>query len=110
MIGALDGVEHALMDTRFVLGKRSVTSDVVVVSIDNPSIKELKQWPWPRRYHGEVIDRLLAAGAGKIALDIDLSSVSNPEDDRLLVRLAGANLFTRRIQFFLEDIADGDDD
>jgi PAS domain S-box-containing protein len=85
MIGALDGVEHALMDTRFALGKRSVTSDVVVVSIDNPSIKELKQWPWPRRYHGEVIDRLLAAGAGKIALDIDLSSVSNPEDDRLLV-------------------------
>ena len=84
LIGALDSVEHALMDSRFALGKRSVTSDVVIVSIDNPSLKELNQWPWPRRYHGQVVDRLLAAGAGKIALDIDLSSVSNAEDDRLL--------------------------
>src|SRR5205085_9266644 len=38
-------------------------------------------WPWPRRYHGELVDRLRQAGAHSIGFDVDFSSRSNPVDD-----------------------------
>ncbi len=51
-------------------------------------------------HHDEERDVLRGERTGKVFA----------EDDRLQVRLAGASLFTRRIQFFLEDIANEDDD
>ena len=38
----------------------------------------------PRRYHAEAIERLLAAGAARIAYDVDFSTPSQPGDDRML--------------------------
>ncbi len=43
---------------------------VKIVDIDDESLKRLGQWPWPRVKVAEMIDRLTAAGAGAIALDI----------------------------------------
>ncbi|MGH8167514.1 MAG: diguanylate cyclase domain-containing protein, partial [Woeseiaceae bacterium] len=41
-------------------------------------------WPWPRRYHAELLDRLAPASPKQLFIDIDFSSPSDPEDDRLL--------------------------
>ena len=38
-------------------------SDLVLVVIDEASIAQLGQWPWPRRLHARMIDRLHDAGA-----------------------------------------------
>ncbi len=51
---------------------------VKIVAIDEPSIAELGQWPWPRNVLASLIDKLHAAGAKVIALDLVL-----PEADRL---------------------------
>jgi len=85
-MGWLDFVDRYLADARASLGSRAATGEVVVVGIDALSLRRLEQWPWPRRRHAELIDRLLAAGVGRIAIDIDFSSRSKAEDDRRLAK------------------------
>jgi diguanylate cyclase (GGDEF)-like protein len=85
--GALDFLERHLQDARARLATRPASGELVVVGIDPDSLDWLETWPWPRRYYAEVVERLIAAGATTIALDIDLSSISSAEDD---ARLAAA--------------------
>ena len=64
-------------------GKSSLP--ITIVGIDEPSFAQIgKQWPWPRRIHGELLEQLNRAGALVVAFDILLSEPSNEEDDRLL--------------------------
>lgn len=79
--GGLAFLERELSDFRFGLDTRQPTSDLVVVAIDPPSLRQLDVWPWPRDYHAELIENLLAAGVKDIAFDIDFSSPSTPEAD-----------------------------
>jgi len=83
-LGALSPIEHRLMDLRFGLVQRPASGNLVVVEIDNASLAALGVWPWPRDVHAAVIDRLTAAGARAIALDIDFSSASTPTADAAL--------------------------
>jgi EAL domain-containing protein (putative c-di-GMP-specific phosphodiesterase class I)/CHASE2 domain-containing sensor protein len=55
---------------------------VVIAEIDAKSIAAIARWPWPRRVHAAIVDRLREAGARSIAFDVDFSSPSAPEDDR----------------------------
>ncbi len=82
--GWFDKIERDLMDLRAHLHARPASGELLVVAIDPASLQALKRWPWPRRYHAEVLRRLLAAGARRVAFDLDFSSSSGPEDDRAL--------------------------
>ena len=66
---------------------------ITIVRIDEPSFAQIgKQWPWPRRMHGELLEQLNRAGALVVAFDMVLSEPSNPEDDGLFadqIRKAG---------------------
>lgn len=67
---------------------RSADDRIVVVAIDEKSLSELGRWPWSRRVHAQLIDRLGDAGARGIALDILLSepALYDPEGDALLAK------------------------
>ena len=82
--GALEVVEVALIDTRFKLVTRTAHPNLVLVKIDSISLDEVGVWPWPRSLHAIVLERLLAAGATKVAFDIDFSSRSGEEEDARL--------------------------
>ena len=62
-------------------------SAVLVVDIDDESIRQLGQWPWSRTVLASIIDRLTEQGAAAIGLDIILS-----EPDRTSPALAVAQL------------------
>lgn len=81
LTGSLRFVDDKFLDARFRLFERPATSDLVIVSIDPESLRELGSWPWPRTYHAEVLRALLEAGANRVVLDIDFSSPSDPESD-----------------------------
>lgn len=51
---------------------------VRIVDIDEASLAKIGQWPWPRSELARIVDRLAAAGAKTIALDLILA-----EPDRL---------------------------
>ncbi|RTT94398.1 CHASE2 domain-containing protein [Pseudomonas aeruginosa] len=60
---------------------------ILVVAIDDRSLESLGRWPWPRSVHAELLDRLAAAGARSVLLDVIFSEPSsNPDSDRQLAR------------------------
>jgi diguanylate cyclase (GGDEF)-like protein len=46
---------------------------LLLVAIDDASLQQLGQWPWPRSTHARLLDRLTAAGSERVALDLVLS-------------------------------------
>ena len=83
-IGLSPPAEDLLRVARNNFHRHSASGDIVLVTIDNRSLQEVGRWPWPRRDHAQLIDRLTAAGAKNIAFDITFESQSDPVDDRLL--------------------------
>src|SRR5579872_5985490 len=51
---------------------------VVIIDIDEASLKEIGQWPWPRTVVADLVTRLTALGAAAIGFDAVF-----PEPDRL---------------------------
>ncbi|MDC0664217.1 CHASE2 domain-containing protein [Marinobacter sp. SS21] len=47
-----------------------LSEDVAVIAIDEYSLEQLGQWPWPRSTHAELIQRLDAAGVRTIVFDV----------------------------------------
>lgn len=89
LFGALEFVENRILDARFGLLERPAGDRIVLVTIDSRSLKDIGVWPWPRRHYAEVLDRLVDAGAERIALNVDFSSASSElEDSRLEATLA----------------------
>ena len=99
LVVTLDGLLDAY---RFGIDKRPASGDVVIVEIDARSLEEIGVWPWPRRLHGQLLDRLRAAGAGQVAFDIDFSQASDPENDAALEaalrRAGGATILPAFLQ------------
>ena len=60
---------------------------VVIVDIDENSLRALGQWPWPRTLLAELVTKLQAAGSVAIAFDIILS-----EPDRLSPAVIASSL------------------
>ncbi len=59
---------------------------VLIVGIDAASFRSLGHaWPWPRRHHARLIDRLTEAGAELIVFDVFFGEAASAEDDRLLL-------------------------
>lgn len=87
----LANMRHELFDWYQRLVPREPGEDpVVVVDIDEASLEELGQWPWPRTLLARLIERLLAEGADAVALDIILAEPdrsSPPVLTRLLTDL-----------------------
>ena len=54
-------------------GPQEVSKDIVIVDIDEKSIKELGQWPWERNKFAQILNNLTQHGAGIIGLDIVFS-------------------------------------
>ncbi len=90
--GGLEWAERHLMDLRFSLLSRQASGRIAVVAVDPKSLSALDTWPWPRGYHATLLEHLLAAGAERVAFDVDFSSWSVEEEDLALeeaLRAAG---------------------
>jgi len=91
----LDRLTNLVFDSYQRLLPRAETgAPVAVVDIDEASIAELGQWPWPRSVLAELVDRLGQAGAANVAFDIvfpeaDRTSMAMQAD---LLRAAGAEV------------------
>ena len=91
-IGLICGIIIRIGDPYLVATLRNATFDfyhqskprdytplpVAILDIDDRSIEELGQWPWPRTRVAELVDKTTADGAVAIAFDIVFA-----EPDRL---------------------------
>lgn len=46
---------------------------LLIVAIDDNSLQQIGQWPWPRATHAQLLDRLTQAGSARVVLDLMLS-------------------------------------
>lgn len=91
---------RALRDLEFDIFQRwsprvyDPESPVRVVAVDDESLQRLGQWPWPRVDLAALIDKLTAAGAAAVVLDVlfaepERASASEAEGDRVLAEAIG---------------------
>jgi adenylate cyclase len=99
----LERRERLSLDETHVAGRRTpAREDVVVLGIDDASLKldaawpediqaspalqaMQKQWQWPRRAWAYILDKVFEAGAKQVFLDVTFKNPSEiPENDRLL--------------------------
>jgi diguanylate cyclase len=78
------GGEQMLRNVRDGIRSHPPTGEIVVVEIDASSLKAISSWPWPRRYHAMLIDRLRMGGARSIAFDVDFSASTTGAEDKAL--------------------------
>ncbi len=71
------------------------SKDIVLVEVDNKSIRELGDWPWPRAQQAKVYSELRRLGAARISADIVYSGPTTPADDSALSESlrGGRNIF-----------------
>jgi signal transduction histidine kinase/DNA-binding response OmpR family regulator len=82
-VGAWQPLEQLSYRLLFRLrGDQAWDERVVIVAIDEPSIKKYGLFPWPRQYHTQLLQRLTKAEPSAIAFDVVLSEPT-PQDAKL---------------------------
>jgi CHASE2 domain-containing sensor protein/signal transduction histidine kinase len=91
-------VDLVLYDRFMQINSQAARNDILIVAIDDYSIKELGKWPWPRERHAELLKQMQAAKPLAIGMDILFSEPETSEniterqgDTQLAEALAQAN-------------------
>ena len=67
----LESFDKRLRDYMFVLrGEQPDSGNIVVVDLDDKSLKQIGQWPWSRNVVAKMLENLSKAGVGLIAFDV----------------------------------------
>lgn len=80
----LEAVAYDLRLRTFADRENSGQQPVVVVDLDEASLAEVGQWPWPRERVAELLTRLSDAGAAVVAFDVVFSEPETNPVDRVL--------------------------
>ncbi len=85
--------DNLLYDAQLSFWNRDVSEQIIIVAIDDQSLRELGRWPWPRSIHANLIDRIDRESPRAIGLDIIFSEPDavDPESDELLARAIQAS-------------------
>ncbi len=76
-----EALEYQLYDQNIRMNERPAPSSIVIVAIDQPSLRRLGSWPWPRAFHAEVLRQVSANGAKVIGVDIGFFEPDRREPD-----------------------------
>ena len=82
LIGFGEIAEDWLRVARNSFHQHQASGQIVIVKIDDKSLREYGNWPWPRRHHAKLVDGLAARGVKGIFFDINFSYPSGQADDR----------------------------
>ena len=88
-VGLLNDFERQTVDARFSIRGERPPGNLVIVAIDDASLRRLPRWPFPRSIHGRVIDNLRRDGAKVIAFDVEFNQPTVPREDLALYDAVG---------------------
>lgn len=95
LAGAGEYPEDRLRVVRNHINERPVSGDIVLVGIDEKSLRQVGRWPWPRTRYAQLIESIDAAGPRQQVHDILLSERTDPVQDRQLAQaIAGSKNVT----------------
>ncbi len=84
--GWLNRWDLLIYDWNLSWRSRAPASDIVIVAIDEQSLRDMGRWPWSRHVHAELVRKLAEAGARAVALDIVFAEpdLTEPTADQTL--------------------------
>ena len=84
----LSALDHRIADTMFQWrGPMPTTGSVVIVDIDDKSLQQIGQWPWPRNVVAELIKKIGDSEAKVIGLDIVFAEKDRTSPKQYLAEL-----------------------
>ena len=86
--GMLERWDYVIYDAAMRLRNSAAPDDIVIVAIDDRSLKQLGRWPWSRHLHAQLLERMTRAGVRGVGFDIMFAEAS--ADDGGDDHLAGA--------------------
>jgi PAS domain S-box-containing protein len=88
-------IDQTLYDESLRLTRAPLAGDVVVIAIDDASLRQIGRWPWRRSVHAALLDRLATANTRAVFLDVMFAEPDpDPAQD---VLLAGAMARHRKV-------------
>ncbi|RZI78404.1 MAG: CHASE2 domain-containing protein [Variovorax sp.] len=83
---SLPRVDRMLQDNARAAIRQPPTDEIVIVAIDEKSLKAVGRWPWRRALHAELLRRIAGDGPRCIGLDLLLTEpdIGHPGDDAVL--------------------------
>lgn len=104
-LGSIDQLENLAYDTRLNMTlPRTVDERIVIVDIDESSLRELGRWPWPRNTIARIVDRLFehygvrAMGFDVVFAERDTSSGLEILQQLAEGPLAGNEIFREQVR------------
>jgi EAL domain-containing protein (putative c-di-GMP-specific phosphodiesterase class I)/CHASE2 domain-containing sensor protein len=77
-------IEDVMRMARNSLHQQPVSGDVVLVEVDEKSLRQIDSWPWPRAKQAEVIDAINKMNPKHIVIDLLYTGPTTPTDDKAL--------------------------
>ncbi|MCP3940867.1 MAG: adenylate/guanylate cyclase domain-containing protein [Desulfobacteraceae bacterium] len=86
--GFLSGLDNKIVDIMFqIRGPQPISKKVIIVDIDEKSLKQLGQWPWPRHILADLTRVIHNNGAKVIGFDIVFPEADRTSPARYLEKL-----------------------
>ena len=77
-------VENAMRVARNEIRSQPASGDIVLVQVDDSSLRQIDNWPWPRETQARLLDELHRLGGKRLVVDILYTGPSDPSGDRAL--------------------------
>ena len=90
---AIQRIDYLLYDYFLNLQGNRTSSELVIVAIDDSSLSELGRWPWSRRMHADLLNRLTDMNAKVVGFDVLFSEpeLGDPQADELFAEAIKRN-------------------
>ncbi len=88
--------------------RRPGNAPIRIVDVDDRSLAQIGQWPWPRTIVAKLVDRLAAADAAVIAFDIDFAEPDRTSPKLLLPLIAQNGVAASDAEKLLSSLPDPD--
>ena len=86
LMGIGEPLDFSARAIRAALNRHPASSKIVIVKIDDKSLRELGNWPWSRASHAKLVDQLTSLGARQILYDIYFTYPADPAGDQDFAR------------------------
>lgn len=85
--------DNLFYDSLIRLMERPAPEDILIIAIDDQSLNELGRWPWPRRRHAQLMEKLSHTGVKIIGFDLLFSEpdLNDLEGDALFATALAKN-------------------
>ncbi|WP_285020006.1 CHASE2 domain-containing protein [Novosphingobium sp. fls2-241-R2A-195] len=82
----MERFDNGIYDHLLQLAPSPSSDTILLVEIDDDSVRRIGRWPWNRATHAALIDRLNAAGAKAIGYDVLFTEPTDAGNDDALAR------------------------